>query len=411
MEYRYPKDKTLDVWGILDDQITRSIFPRTGHVHFYPSESSVEITDPVTNGTKVEGRCMRASYFRFTNQIISKGEDPDGDPWAESDNSAQQEWKFEISRHAELMLTESAKRAGIYMGNSVAFLIHDINVKGELDIVVIDPWTEDLVGLEVKSIYGYHGEKEVFGSTRDRKLGKKGKPKISHVLQTALYTWHWRDTIKYFKILYFSRGNAQRAEFTIKIEQFDNNGREDFHILIDNVIQEYTINSILDRIKRLESYIETQTLPPREFDLQYSDAYIQAMHLAGELGKTDTAAYEKAIKKGKSPLLKKGDWMCSYCSYASNCYDKSKHPIADNVIAEFEILYSDDSLIEHNSSNDLYKYIEYLNNTYMDEEQITIYKNGVEIFKGEVKDFLKQPRLFEPARKVFEIPKGDKGDS
>jgi ribosomal protein S8 len=66
----------------------------------------------------------------------------------------------------------------------------------------------------------------------------------------------------------------------------------------------------LQQIENLKS----DTPPPREFDLRYSDDKAERLFNMGELSKT------KYNEHGKKPLAEIGDWNCSYCDWKGVCY-------------------------------------------------------------------------------------------
>ena len=60
--------------------------------------------------------------------------------------------------------------------------------------------------------------------------------------------------------------------------------------------------------------MNTDTPPPREYDLRYSDEKAQRLFDKGDLSKTKKANHEK------KPLDDIGDWNCSYCDWKGVCY-------------------------------------------------------------------------------------------
>ena len=376
-----PRD-SLQIWDILDGEIQRPQLPRRTSVHVYPSESSRATTDLATGTSAVIGGCLRSSWLRSKFQLHDRGLAEDADEeitWQPIANTPTELWKFEMAYLAERVIINNAKTAGIFVKDHVSFEVPGINMKGELDLVCIDPSTQVKIGIEIKSIYGHYGETGVFGTPTQRKLGNKGKPKDDHVMQTAIYTWFWRDIISYFKILYISRGSGMREEFCLWIEE----NEDDWDIYIDGELQDFTINNILTRYGQMTQALENNVCPPREYDLQYTRAYLGEMASAGMLGKTDLTKYQKGHK------LVKGDWRCSYCSYKHFCYDSQNHPITDNVIGRFglDIISEEGDPPEEteyfSSSYELYHYL----NT-LDNQSIELTFNAENIYSGMVDSFL-----------------------
>jgi hypothetical protein len=79
--------------------------------------------------------------------------------------------------------------------------------------------------------------------------------------------------------------------------------------------------------------LEDNLIPPRDYELKYSEERIEQMYQDGLLGKVDTAQHEKRkkqIEEGKSRVVKaveKGDWQCRFCDYKNVCYDRDQQPV------------------------------------------------------------------------------------
>jgi len=370
----------MDVWKRLDQEIGRKKLNHSGDVHVYPSESSRIITDPVTGLDMVVGSCLRQQYFRFNNQLVERGHKA-GTLYEKQDVTATQLWKFAASYDTEATIIKKCKEAGIWAENHTQFTIPELNIKGELDIVLLDPDTGELVGADVKSVYGYYGEKAVFGSPKDRAAGRKGIPKEEHMMQIALYAWYWRKEIAYFKILYFSRGSGQREEYTVSLEP----DGEDYMVMTDGEYAGWNISELHARYEALMDAIDNQEMPKREYDILYSKEYLDELAKAGELSKTDLTAWKAGRK------VKKGDWRCGYCDFKPNCYNDDDHPIADYIEGEYAIIHSEE-LIPYGNSMDLQGHID-LYDLHDKDIEITL-QNGDEIismFTGLGKDYLKAP--------------------
>tara|TARA_R110002020_G_scaffold268819_3_gene484048 strand:+ start:6518 stop:7672 length:1155 start_codon:yes stop_codon:yes gene_type:complete len=370
----------MDVWKHLDKEILRSRLKKTGPVHAYPSEASRIGKNPVTNMDMTIGACLRKQYYRYKNQLIERGHTT-GKLYETTDLSATDLWKFAASFDTEHTIVEKSKEAGIWAENNKSFHMSELNMKGELDLILMEPDTGKLIGVDVKSVYGYYGEKQVFGTKSDWSKGRKGTPKEDHVMQIALYTWYWRDEIAYFKILYFSRGSGQRQEYTISLEP----DGEDFKVMIDDKYAGWNISAMLDRYEALINATKTNTLPPREYDLYYSTEYIDALAEAGELSKTDKTKWDKGSK------VVKGDWRCSYCSFKPNCYDSKGHPVNDEIIGQYEIKHLTHATSYDNSIN-LKDHIlsqglesEDIKISLMCDDETTV------LFEGEGKDYVNKP--------------------
>ena len=71
--------------------------------------------------------------------------------------------------------------------------------------------------------------------------------------------------------------------------------------------------------KLVQDALATCEVPPRDYELLFSQERIEEMYQAGDLTKTDTALHEKRKKQlaeGKKRVVKpveKGDWQCRLC--------------------------------------------------------------------------------------------------
>jgi len=392
----------FNIWEKLDVEIARPRLPHNGPVHNYPSEASRVTIDPLTGKKAVIGKCLRAQFFRKITQLIERGyllNPTERELFEEIETiGPQQLWKFKASYDTENTINDIAKMAGVFLEKSTTFFLDELDIKGELDAVFIDD-DGNRVGIDYKSIYGYYGEKEVFGTPVQKRMGKKGQAKDDNVMQIALYAWYWHPILSYFKILYFSRGSAERNEFKVHVEFIPNtqltSTKGDAYVFIDDIKQDWKISDLVDRYIALNDAVDTRTLPDREYDMYYSPEYIDVLAKAGELSKTDMDKWKKKQK------VVKGDWRCVYCSYNQCCADKNGTPILDNVQGEFELTFSKESgfapvLVEE--SLELI-YLIKSNNLEKTEITLTDLADSTILFAGLGEDYLKRP-LSQWARQV-----------
>ncbi|RLF68145.1 MAG: hypothetical protein DRN26_00305 [Thermoplasmata archaeon] len=264
---------------------------------FYPSEASVVIQDE--NGQKkVLGGCIRAAYFRCTSQDRRKRDD-------------RSQTIAELGKAAEDMLVEDWKRMGIFVDRAVRFENRDFNIRGEIDVVLREPDTGTLFGVECKSIYGYRADAEVFGNSR-----RIGRPKVNHLLQTLVYTSEFMSRLAYFKMYYIDRGDGQEGQFDISVQTTEEDGKTVKVGLIDGEeIKLFTVDDIYGRFTELKQYLDKNITPAPDYELYYSDGKIEFLHQTGEISKSK---YEKFRKKGESE--RPGDWQCRYCNYKDICW-------------------------------------------------------------------------------------------
>ena len=271
----------------------RVSFPR--NTFFNPSSSSVRFIDQHGN-SKVEGTCLRQSYYRYTGA--------DGLP-----TDAYSEWIFRLGHHVEAILVEEWKQMGIWVANNVKFYDKEHDISGEIDVLLCDPETQQLILTEVKSFYGYYATKEICGNTK-----QAGKPKVSHLLQLLIYLDVCKryGILDYAKLVYYARDAAKRAEFDIDLIQDGEHLRPSINGVID---YRFTMAEIYDRYDELQGYLERKELPPADFELKFDAEKVKRLFDLNEVSKT---AYENFQKSpDKNPV---GDWQCQYCSYKHICW-------------------------------------------------------------------------------------------
>jgi hypothetical protein len=328
------------VWNTLDTSIViqpdRKLNER--EIALYPSEASALAINEYGEEV-VLGGCIRKSWFRNKAQRIEHHNEISFIEDIEAEvHSPQQMWKFYISSKTEEAIREESIKAGIYHAHSHRFeyrlpcskeeeALYGLPlVRGEVDLVVKEsPESENLIGIEIKSITGYYGQKQVFGSRN--KAGQwtvVPEPKDNQLLQAILYAYYFcvvNKTYKFFKLIYLSRENGQRIEFDIDL--VPHNGKH--RVYINKQPYRYFLyaEDIIERYVQTHFYIMKDELPPRDFDLYYSPEKIATLALRGKLSKTDMAIFNS---KGGS-AIRKGDWNCSYCPFKSMCYKPNGTPI------------------------------------------------------------------------------------
>jgi CRISPR/Cas system-associated exonuclease Cas4 (RecB family) len=264
----------------------------------YPSEASVVY--PVPGGSmKTEGKCLRSVYYRIIGEEVPTQADP------------YSEWIFATGKGVENILIEYWKCMGIWVDNNVKFFDAKRNISGEIDVILSEP-DGTLFGVECKSFAGYSATKEVIGN-----FHQPGKPKTSQLLQTLIYVDLCRELgiIDYFKMIYYARDSGQRREYNISLTEDGGQWRPTIDGIID---YRFTMQDVYDRYALLNDYVENKILPPRDYELVYSDEKIEGLNKLGEIAKTK---YDKCKNNHeKNPI---GDWECRYCNYCKVCWQKS----------------------------------------------------------------------------------------
>jgi hypothetical protein len=336
----------FNFWSTLDASILAPDERRSSgsDVSLYPSEASALATDDAGN-IHIIGGCNRKAWFR--NKIQRQQKDAEHqtllfDTIESHTYTATELWKFKMSCGVERDITEEAKRAGVWVDNSYRFewyLPHDDNpelfatygnylIRGEVDLMVKSHReATDVIGIEIKSISGYKGPRTVFG-VESRRGGwiVEPEPKGEHLLQATLYALHFiveLGTFNAFKIAYINRENGFRKEYDITLVEETVDGTIRHRVHVDGTPYKYKLyaQDILDRYRALHKHIVDDTLPTRDYDLQYDKKRIATMAKSGDLSKADMELY----KKGKNVV--KGDWQCSYCPFKGMCYNADRTAI------------------------------------------------------------------------------------
>jgi len=346
-------------WGTLDRSIANQPSRIRPDINLYPSEASAKIKNE-HNEDIIIGGCVRKSWFRaMIQRMEATSIKPNLDHVLAAEPFTPKElWKFSLSKYAEIAITDESKRACVYETNSLRFkwelpfpykLLKPV-ISGELDLAVTIPAKEDyelptfdrdgnpsinssdiktnnIVGIEIKSISGYKGPRQVFGVK-----SKKGhwislpEPKPEHLLQSILYHMYFcilKKEYRYWKLAYINRENGERKEFDIDlIKEKVSNGKFLHRVYVDREPYKHVLYAehILQRYQELHTHLENETLPGRDFELFYDQAKIATLASRKELSKIDMELFTKGKK------VRKGDWNCSYCPFKNICYEANGTP-------------------------------------------------------------------------------------
>jgi hypothetical protein len=268
----------------------------------YPSEASVKyLTEDMKEIT--EGTCLRAAYYRVKGYKSERSFEPN------------LKMKAELGKKAELSVIERVKEMGIYVANAVKFFAPKFIVSGELDIVIKDPVTEELIIEEIKSFYGHYAGRQICGA---KKPPIPGAPKIEHYLQAITYHNEYRTEIPRARIYYIERGDGHRVEFEIGI---DDNGQCWYqqvpgpywnYFSDKKIYYPFKYSDIEKRFQELVGYLKKEELPPKDYYNEIPNDQVEYLNSIGYIKKK---SYDAWVKKG-TPI---GDWHCSYCHYRGQC--------------------------------------------------------------------------------------------
>jgi len=278
--------------GIINNYLmSRTRLPRPRRA-FYPSETSCIVKNSL-GYSEIIGRCLREVYWKWLDEPET------------NTPSAVVERKFMLGNIAEKAEIEIIKRAGIFVDDHVKFVDEYLGTSGEVDAVINLPKL-GLVGLEIKSVWGYQGTTGVIQSTKKTPFFPKG----SHLLQVMCYLHHFteenRIKIPIFKILYIDRGSGESAEHTLRL-------LEGHPVINGEIWKEVSIDKIKARIDEFYGYLQRKELPPRDFDYEYNHTKIEIMAENNLLNK------EQEKLRSRRKHVPVADFQCRYCSFLTKC--------------------------------------------------------------------------------------------
>ena len=71
--------------------------------------------------------------------------------------------------------------------------------------------------------------------------------------------------------------------------------------------------NVYEKNKMLESFIEQDIIPPKDYDMEYTSQKVEMLYKTGEISKTKYNKYKE--NPTNNPI---GDWRCNYCSFGKN---------------------------------------------------------------------------------------------
>ena len=297
---------------------------------FHPSSASIEVPSPI-GGTEIIGACLRKQYYQMTEAPITNERVPD---WVISAN---------LGDKISDLIADYLNEYGFHMGiqrltEEHPFYDNRYNVSGRSDLIVWDHNIGEPIGIEVKSVGEYKAGKCI------------EKPADEHVMQCMLYLDYYNHAIpddqvqiNRWYIWYVSRaenwtikGKKHGSPLTMMWDYsitLDNNGIPTVHTANGSERwSTFSLSGIHARYSDLKDCLQKGVLPPRDFQVQYSDAKITALYKKDLLTrKLDKDKIEKWLKKGAPAGRLKvllGDFSCKLCSYAEHCWNNVNDPIS-----------------------------------------------------------------------------------
>lgn len=303
-------------------------FPRQSSGNFRPSEASVIVNTKA--GPVVEGKCARATWLRL------KKIEPSNDT-----NLPNQIMRMNVGKEVENRCIEEYKKAGIYVANNMMFTAEvapGILITGELDAICKDNDGNNFC-TELKSCYGPYAQKDIFGK-KISGYGGPGKPRSSYLMQIGLYLYHFSRLPKnhpghlaYGVIQVVDRGDGHYGMFEVELQKesriLPEGGSVPIHKLaywsedldVPETLTPWSIEDVIERYAYVKRHLDSDTMPPRDYDDNYSKEKVELYHQAGLVS---DSKYKKFMSshsprgKGKETI---GDFWCYplYCKWADFC--------------------------------------------------------------------------------------------
>lgn len=306
----------MSEWAFVEHATKQLMRPRPGDSKgptLWPSEASATYVDDDGNEVTV-GKCRRAMFFRYLTdsyKFFDKYK-----MWRPLVERLHKEakpvdrymlWIWAAGEQAEEYLIEQAKKSGVYVEEQVPVYVKSHRVSGKKDIEVYNPESGKLSIVEAKSVYGF-GANTVLGTESQRRRGSMGTPRDSNLMQIAIYHW-WTasedDAYEDSRLVYIARDTGRYAEYLVRtVEELpeEEEGESTIHIEYRPWHPykgawkrvKFTINQILNSYMATQLAVDAGRIPPRDFDLSWSEERLERAYKAGELGKTHAQKYEKA---------------------------------------------------------------------------------------------------------------------
>lgn len=284
----------------------------------HPSSTSVELP----NG-RIAGGCHREIYYKWKGFKGTEDQNVEYTLAAEFGNWLHEGIQEYMRRHVAGtdLVVLSAEQSFCDPANSTL---------GTSDLFLMDLNTKETFGVDIKTVGEWAGKACL------------EQPSIEALMQCAIYMDQYQQTsrkgykdIDYWVILYVSRDEnwdlkaRKHGSIFRFMWQFWMMFEDDMVVVYDQKgnRQEYpeiTLEAIRKRNNKILQELKQDTLPDRDFEVQYTEEYLTSLWKADQFKfKKDIAVIEKWYKKGakKGELtLEMGDKQCRFCSYQSLCY-------------------------------------------------------------------------------------------
>lgn len=282
----------------------------------HPSSASVCYMDG--NRKITLGKCLRAAYYNAAKVPREGGV------------NVSLNMKGSLGKWGEIGNVEKWKEMGIWVANNIKFYNKDLALSGEMDGILRNPMTGELIGVEMKTFYGYPAGRTLCGVSREKGTGNRynGRPKDEHFLQSILYYWEYQNELPEYRLYYMERGDGHRIEFRIGWDERPDGTHQVWWQQVpgkywkafseEKVYQPYTIEDIHKRYRDLLTALREKKVPPKDYTDAWSEDEVEYRWEHAMISKTN---YDKWKR---NPVTNKiGDWHCSYCDYNQQCEEDS----------------------------------------------------------------------------------------
>ena len=275
-----------------------TMIDKRARLSHYPSEASVYSR---LDGTCI-GKCHRAVSYKWLDTPSSNPIDARG------------MWTFAVGKMIEAGYVEYTKQIGIWVANNLHIYDTLRNISGEVDLIVKD--AKDLIGVEIKTAYGYGFQNSVLKF-----------PKMENLLQVGIYADYFADTIKEWHLVYKARDTQEEVEYIITMDK-DEIGK---FLVVNHTIpvKQFYIEDIYARFQALGEIVCKKELARRDYVYGYSLDQSKERLKTGAISKTKLAKVEKGV-------VTDSDWNCLYCEYLDLCWSEKRKEFKMKQVTDAE---------------------------------------------------------------------------
>jgi len=285
----------------------------------YPSSPSAVAPDG-----EIKGSCLRAAWYT----AMSDRSQP-------RNRTAAGFWVTYLGDCVEAAVIAHARELGVVVPDSPGFPVYipELGISGKIDLAFVDNG-EVCIG-EVKST----SQKNLPFILGYIPRGSYPCPQEKHLMQTMIYLWYFREQgVGRAHIAYVCRDTGADAEFIVRLVKCDDGNHRASVALIgrqSHVVQDITIESIMERYALLRGYIDRNECPPREFDLFYTEEEMDDLINVKKKWRKNSKIAKAWIERRKPALY----YKCVWCNNVDECY-KNDERFTPDVMREIEATIS-----------------------------------------------------------------------